>query len=235
LFDSSGLGNNGTWNGTSGGSQTAVGTCNTASTAWGNGATGKFNNSLNFDGTDDYVTMGSQSTLNFASSFSTSAWIKTSTTGTRMYILSKGNAAGSNFGYDLEVGLNAIGTCTANNRALFILYNTSNGSYISACGNTTITDGSWHHVMGVWDAPSTTIYIYIDGKLQGSTTSSAGGTQVTASTAAFEVGRRGDATGYFNGQIDDVRIYNYALSATQVKNVYNGGSAVNYGPSTGSP
>lgn len=46
---------------------------------------------------------------------------------------------------------------------------------------------------------------------------------------------------YFNGQIDpdligidDVRIYNYALTAAQIKNVMNDG-AVRFGPSTGSP
>jgi len=35
--------------------------------------------------------------------------------------------------------------------------------------------------------------------------------------------------------VDDVKIYNYALTATQVKNLYNEGSAVRFGPSTGSP
>ena len=38
----------------------------------------------------------------------------------------------------------------------------------------------------------------------------------------------------FNGQIDDVRVYNYALTAAQVKNEYNQG-AVSFGPSTGAP
>lgn len=38
----------------------------------------------------------------------------------------------------------------------------------------------------------------------------------------------------FNGQIDDVRIYNYALTAAQVKDIYNNG-AIFFGPSTGAP
>lgn len=37
-----------------------------------------------------------------------------------------------------------------------------------------------------------------------------------------------------NDQIDDARVYNYALTASQARNVYNNGS-VNYGPNTGAP
>jgi hypothetical protein len=40
---------------------------------------------------------------------------------------------------------------------------------------------------------------------------------------------------FFNGQIDDVRIYNYALTSYQVKTLYNENSAVRFGPLTGSP
>jgi len=44
----------GFWYGTGGGTQTSVGNCSTAGTAWGAGASGKYGASLNFDGTDDY-------------------------------------------------------------------------------------------------------------------------------------------------------------------------------------
>jgi hypothetical protein len=43
------------------------------------------------------------------------------------------------------------------------------------------------------------------------------------------------ASNWFNGQIDDVRIYNYALTATQIKTLYNENAAVRFGPLTGSP
>ena len=39
---------------------------------------------------------------------------------------------------------------------------------------------------------------------------------------------------YFNGQIDDVRIYNYTLTASQIKTLYNDG-AVRFGPASGTP
>ena len=57
-YDSSGVGNTGLITIGAGGTQTTVGTCGIGgTTAWGVGATGKFNSSLNFDGTDDYVTI----------------------------------------------------------------------------------------------------------------------------------------------------------------------------------
>ena len=46
------------------------------------------------------------------------------------------------------------------------------------------------------------------------------------------IGAAGDGTANeieFKGQIDDVRVYNYALTATQVQQVYNEGSAARYG------
>jgi hypothetical protein len=39
----------------------------------------------------------------------------------------------------------------------------------------------------------------------------------------------------FKGQIDDVRIYNYALTPDQIKTLYNGGGALRFGPITGTP
>jgi hypothetical protein len=42
-------------------------------------------------------------------------------------------------------------------------------------------------------------------------------------------------TNFFNGKIDDVRVYNYALTATQVRTLLNDNSAVRFGPPSGSP
>ncbi len=57
LYDSSGNANHGTWSGSGGGSNTAVGTCTDGNSAhsWYNGVIGKFNSNLDFDGSDDRV------------------------------------------------------------------------------------------------------------------------------------------------------------------------------------
>jgi Concanavalin A-like lectin/glucanases superfamily len=86
-YDLSGKGNNGTITIGATGSQTAVGNCVTTDTAaaWYNGRNGKFNSSLNFDGTDDYVQIADIDTLRFDTStqdFSLFAWVKRTITGT---------------------------------------------------------------------------------------------------------------------------------------------------------
>ena len=80
IHDSSDNGNHGTWNG-SGGTQTSVGTCTTSGTAWGNGSTGKFGASLNFDGEDDYLVKTSPNNRPTKSEATWSWWSKIITIG----------------------------------------------------------------------------------------------------------------------------------------------------------
>ncbi len=54
-------------------------------------------------------------------------------------------------------------------------------------------------------------------------------------TQATDMNLGRNSTTYFAGILDDVRIYNYGLTATQVKTLYNQGSAVRFGPSEGLP
>ena len=58
-----------------------------------------------------------------------------------------------------------------------------------------------------------------------------------ACTCSFVIGTRSDlsAGSFFGGQIDNVSVYNYGLTGTQVKTLYNENSAVRFGPLTGSP
>jgi hypothetical protein len=72
-----------------GGSQTQIGTCQTTGTAWGNGASGKTNSSLNFDGTDDQVdfsTIGQMGT----NDFSVGTWVKGNSPAANSGIFSRG-------------------------------------------------------------------------------------------------------------------------------------------------
>jgi hypothetical protein len=71
------------------------------------------------------------------------------------------------------------------------------------------------------------MYIDVNDKFDFSVTgiaNHAGISSIGQATSAF----------YFPGQIDDVRIYNYALSPTQIKEIYNNGT-VYFGPATGTP
>jgi hypothetical protein len=76
--------------------------------------------------------------------------------------------------------------------------------------------------------------IYVNGNLDNSNATAA--TWYTGSYPTV-IGRiwTGSTDGSFDGKIDDVRIYNYTLTASQMKQVMNQNSAVRWGPVTGSP
>jgi len=213
--DSSGNGNTGTITIGASGTQTAVGTC-TTSGAWFNGVTGKFNSSLNFDGTDDVVSIPSTNIIN-TSSGSVSLWTKPSSTqnGTNYYLF-------SHFGTNSRIYINTNSTGSNLNGRL------GDGTTIGSVNN--ITANSWHHVVLMWNGTSATFYV--DG-INRTSTSTFNGLSVVGSTSY--IGNYSDAAQGSTGQIDDVRIYNYALTAAQVKNLYNGGAGIKFGPSAGTP
>src|SRR5206468_4380483 len=85
-----------------------------------------------------------------------------------------------------------------------------------------VNDGRWHHVTITRDASTGTVNLYIDGVLNGSANLGTG-----TKTSQFKlIGALSDVqadgatfTGanYFNGSLDDVRIYNAVLPAEQVR------------------
>jgi len=214
--DSSGNGNAGTITIGATGSQTAVGTCATSG-AWFNGVTGKYNSSLNFDGTDDYASKTSPSNLpSGANPFSTSLWLKSSSGTSNLYVLKWGTPATKN--------MNAIIYYGGTNSVSHAFYAADLSS-----GANTITSGAWNHILVTFDG--TTRRIYINGKETANDAPTS--INVTANQTLWLATYAGSSN-FFPGQIDDVRIYNYPLTAVQVKNLYNNG-ALNFGPSTGSP
>lgn len=207
IHDSSTNQNHGTLNIGASGSQTSSGTCTTPNTAWGIGATGKFNSSLNFDGNDDYVYTPDSSSLD-VQNITISAWIKTMNS-SEQCILERNNTT--------------FYFCTNSGKLRFYI-NSVAASWLTS--NKSIDDNSWHHVVGIWDG--TTKKLYIDGQFDISIAGTGG--DIFSTNMGLNIGVRinsGLPMHYFNGQIDDVRIYNYALTSDQIKTVYNNG-AINF-------
>jgi autotransporter-associated beta strand protein len=86
-------------------------------------------------------------------------------------------------------------------------------------------NNQWHHVVGVCDESDGVVSLYVDDKLQGNA-NIAPGSGILASTNVMSIGARTSslsATNYdlqFSGYLNDVAIYNYALSAGQVSAQY---------------
>ncbi len=205
---------NGTWMGV-----TAAGTCSTAGTAWGNGAAGKWNASLAFNpAVNDYVDLGTASQFNFGTGdYSIAYWVKYA--GLADYYPPVSNSVysgtwdGTHFENDTGGSI-----CGVANRMDFSVTSST------ICSTTVIATGTWYHIVGVRSAGVG--YIYVNGKLEGSG-AAAGNVSVARN---FMIGRNPDAVFWrvIDGQIDDVRFYNYGLTAAQVQMLYNNGSAVNF-------
>lgn len=221
IRDSSGNATTGTWSG-SGGTNTSAGTCSTAGTAWGDGVSGKKNYSLEFDGADDVVTTSDNSNniLDMTSDFSINAWVYlTADNATLKGIVEK---------RDTSISLEYFLYLDASEVPNFGFYD-GVSRQISAINSLPLS--SWHHIVGTFDNTNDLFKIYVDGILK----NQAAVTQVPlAGTNGFRFGSGYPGNEFLPGKIDDVQIYKYALTDTQVKSLYNNG-ATSFGPASGAP
>lgn len=208
------------------GSEDTVGTCSTSSTAWGSGASGKRNYSLSFDGTDDYISIPHPTKLDVQDTFTLEAWVyPTSSVDGAGVIAEEFTGAGDRVQFELGFGL-APGGGTAPMVGFY-----TGSAWQTTADPTNITNSTWTHIAGTYDG--TTLKIYTNGILKNSTAASGQGVD----TNSIWIGRRHDTGGtvdYFPGQIDDVRIYNHARNAAQIRTDMNDG-ALRWGPATGAP
>jgi hypothetical protein len=157
--------------------------------------------SIELDGVDDYVTLGSPVNLRILGSVSVSAWVKYTDSGGTRYI--------NNFG-------DKYGLYT-NGGKLYWHYRNSSNQFKSVASLSNFNDGNWHHVVGINDG--TNLKIYIDGVLNNSNTNGSGG---IAGSADSRIGARWNNANYFEGNIDEVAIWNSDRSA-DVSTIYNSG------------
>lgn len=171
---------------------------------------------IKFDGTDDYVNCGTDSSLIITGAFTLSVWMKLGILGTDEAVVGKGYAyqSAADYGYYIRK--------VSNNKVYFIIHSTS--AYDGLFSVSAISDTNWHLVTATWDGTTNTNgkKVYIDGKLdnQGTSTISAMG---TAASANFAIGGNTNGTLPFNGSIDDVRVYNVTIPSSRIKEQYYAG------------
>jgi subtilisin family serine protease len=175
-----------------------------------NGATwtsGKSWSALQFDGINDYVRVKDSNSLDMTNAITISAWIyPTSWSSTYPRIVSK-EASASAAPYALELD-------NSSKRALFCL-NACAGENCVDSGSNSISLNNWYYVAGTWNG--THSQIYVNGALKNS--KSLSGT-MTATTNDILIGNNPSNNRQFNGTIDEVKIYNYALNESEIKAGY---------------
>lgn len=179
-------------------------------TTTANAIKGKIGQALNFIGANStYISNGSN-IITGNSARSISYWAKG--TGTDKIAVGLGTAAGGTanaaFAFAPQSSTSANiygGTAPYDESAISLSLN--------------LLDGNWHHIVVTWDALNTgTLNIYGDGALIGTRTRSAGAAYNTQ--GGIIIGNWYDFNRYFSGSIDDVRVYNRALSPAEVLTLY---------------
>jgi len=199
-YDSSGNGNNGTL-------------VNMADSNW---VSGKVGGALNFDGDNDCVTIARSSVLETGNAstyqLSVSAWIKSNRTGApTSYKTVVGTGNGGWF----------IGSAPNEDKLFFacwLLLHGHAGQTAIVSNPTPVFDGNWHHIIAVFD--SSAVHLYVDGNhAEGSTI---GGTIINLSNNSVVLGEDIGETGrHWDGLIDDVKIYDTALSKEDAYSMEN--------------
>jgi len=174
-----------------------------------NWITGRVGSALSFDGDADYVDVGDKTSLDFGTStdFTISLWFKMSTAETDMIVNKR--AKGYEPGYDLYMHGGKIHARISDS-----------SSVISAVTGETYNDDSWYHLAAIYDRDDR-IKMYIDGDFVSESASISGIDDVN-NNEPFMIGRRADPVShlYFDGLIDEVMIFNRALSEKDIELLY---------------
>lgn len=216
--------NESSWNGTSG--EVKDSSVNSNNGTAQNGATttssSKYSYAGSFDGSNDYVSIPHNSGLN--SMQTVSAWIKTNSQNTVQSIVQKKQAATGGQYYALYID--------SNNNVTFYINGATAGNGASTPTNS-ITTGTWTFVVGTYDG--STIKTYINGQSSGTPVSLTAGDYSNSNN--FYIGIHASTTAQkFNGTMDEVRVYNRALSADEVTQLYtNPGTIASTANSTVKP
>ena len=107
----------------------------------------------------------------------------------------------------------------ATDNKLYFGLGAANQGYSNILSTNTFTSSTWHQAVGVYTGG--TVYLYVDGQLQDQTPNVYTGAD--SLPMSFSIGGQ-DSVNLFHGSIDEVTIWNRALSGTDITNLYNGGS-----------
>jgi gliding motility-associated-like protein len=173
---------------------------------------GNFGNALNFDGINDAVLLDANSPA-FQNTITIETWVKALNNTNDKNILSWGYALDGVFNWNDNVQLRLSG-----HKLEWGMHSYSNNvGWQSVTSNKNIDDGVWHHIAIVKDG--NTSRMYIDGKLEATQTMTH-----TMTVNRFVIGAAfGGSTNsqFFNGSLDELRIWNAALTLDEIRSRMN--------------
>ncbi|MDI6858731.1 MAG: sialidase domain-containing protein, partial [Dehalococcoidia bacterium] len=174
---------------------------------WAPGRVGSY--ALSLDGSGDYALVPDDSCLDITNAITLAAWVKPGRSATQDLI--KKAANGSVNGYELSL---STSTSTWPTKVFFRLNQVTSGdTYRVNSASTYPTDGNtWVHVAATYDGA--TMRIYFNGFEEGSV---AGPPAIATNALGLSIGAESNGARAFLGAMDDVRVYNRALTAQEIQ------------------
>ena len=180
--------------------------------------------SFNFDGIDDYISIGTNS-LGITNSITVSAWVKIPTTNTGggganiQVIACEDTTSGG------QRNWNMFWRGTGSNYFAWVIHHTNLTSSSVVTTGITPNDGQWHHLLGTYDGTTNAngIKLYVDGALSVQGTAGSTGINAFSSSEPTIGATTGGGAWKFEGNIDEVAVWDSELSAGAVTAIYNGG------------
>ena len=185
--------------------------------SWGNNATcvgencsvystGKRGKALTFDGSGDYHTVADSASLSITNDITIALWLYPNAASQQMAFVSKGASGYSGTSWEFYVN-------SANKLVL------ENGATITATNTTSAS--KWQHVVAV--ANSTNTQFYINGIADAGNPNGDAG--ISNAARSIFIGKKRADTSLLNGAMDDIMIFNRALSEAEVVALYNASSS----------
>jgi hypothetical protein len=180
--------------------------------------TGRF--SVEFGGTNEYVTMGDVLGFERTDSFSVSFWFKTTDTGWKS-LIGKSEGASNYRGWGVILSGISAGSVR------FQLTSVAGSSHLSVRTTGVYNDGEWHHGLVTYDGSSSASGVtwYIDGETVAMTTVDDTLSTTIATTHDLLLAANDDgAIDHYTGNLDEVAVYDVELTSSDVVEIYNAGN-----------
>lgn len=162
---------------------------------------------LNFDGINDYVNIPKPIALDFTIEY----WVKTSASGATGPQWFNGNPIVDNETAGVTTD---FGTSLNGNKLAFGIGSPD----VTIFSASNINNGVWNHVAVTWKQSSGQMQLFINGVLEAT---GAASTAPRTASGFIKIGTSNTFASFFNGNIDELRIWNRVLTATDIQNTMN--------------
>jgi hypothetical protein len=199
-------------------------------------AAGKVGQGFLLNGTNAYIRIPYSSTLSFSNALTIELWYKCADAKGGGLVNKRNNESGPiNYGTLVTPGA-AVGAYFNDPN---VVDSDAGGTFETSVYSPTPPAGNFHHLAVTWQqqtSNSLVVLTYIDGQLLKTRTFNANLARAV-NTAPVTIGVYTEYPdyGYFNGVIDEVSLYNRALSSNEVADIYNAGSAGKIAPTNALP